>query len=83
MATQALSARVLSPESAALPESGASASVRAPLRRSRGFVEEEGGLFVSTRAGLEGATAALLAVALEGLTVLTLIGAWQIWRLHR
>ena len=83
MATQALSSRALSPESSAFSESDRSAFARTPLRRSRGFVEEQGDLFVSTRAGLECAKAALLAIALEGLTVLSLVGAWQLWRLHK
>jgi hypothetical protein len=52
---------------------------RLSLRRSRGFVEDHGALFVSTQAGLKGARAALTAIGFEALVVLGILTGWLFW----
>ncbi len=53
------------------------------LRRSRGFVREGDTVYVSTGAGLSGAKAAVLSIALEAAVVGSLCCLWQLWRLAR
>jgi len=53
------------------------------LRRSRGFCEKEDDLFVSTKAGLQGAKGALIALGIELSLVVCSFGVWEAWRLLR
>jgi len=53
------------------------------LRKSRGFCEEEDGIFVSTKAGLQGAKGALFALGFELSLLLCGVGIWEAWRLLR
>jgi hypothetical protein len=50
------------------------------LRRSSGFIEDHGSLFVSTQAGLQGARAALTAIGLEALVALAFLTCWLVFR---
>ncbi|HTB97500.1 MAG TPA: hypothetical protein VK716_10865 [Terracidiphilus sp.] len=48
------------------------------FRQSRGFIRSDEGLYVSTKAGLQGARAALMAIGFEAIAVACVIGFWLI-----
>lgn len=58
-------------------------TVTAEMRRSRGFMRDGGTVYVSTRAGLNGAKAAVLGIALEAVLAAGIYGAWLLWRVVR
>jgi hypothetical protein len=47
------------------------------------FSEESDGIYVSSRAALGGAKAAMIAIGVEAAVVLFPVAVWQIWRLFR
>lgn len=61
-------------------ESWARNDPEAHLRRSRGFVRQGDTIYVSTGAGLNGAKAAVLGIALEAACAAGVVGLWLLWR---
>lgn len=76
-------AKVLRFTTSPAPKNSEASPAVGSLRKSRGFVEENGCLYVSTRSGLLGAKAALLAFGLEAGMAVVLFGVWQVFRLVR
>ncbi len=62
-----------------LPDSLAELSRRNPST----FSQEADGLYVSSRSGLGGAKAAMVAIGVEAAVVLLPVASWLIWRLFR
>jgi len=80
MATRALIRIHVNVREASAPREGPGGDTlpTTSLRRCRGFSNEDETVYVSTKAGLQGAKAAMVALGIEAAAVAVAIGVWFI-----